>query len=184
MATADILNFDTQPVHIPSAIRPVPRAVDNLGLARAIACRFAKPGEPVEDTEQYADALIGLLKAEETYSPEDGKFSTWAYHCMNSAISSGFKVRKRSEIPVADAPEEIFDNLEDGINSNLELLETFLEFHESDSPKDRLNKEILIKHYLDRRTWDEIGEEYGFSKAAAQQRGQAAIRTIRAKFGI
>lgn len=184
MATADILNFDaSQLVHIPSAIRPpVPRAVDNLGLARAIACRFAKPGEPVEDTEQYADALIGLLKAEETYSPEDGKFSTWAYHCMNSAISSGFKVRKRSEMPVAET--EFFDNLEDENDITQDLLETFLEFRESDSPKDRLNKEILIKHYLDRRTWDEIGEEYGFSKAAAQQRGQAAIRTIRARFGI
>lgn len=72
-------------------------AEDNLGIARLVANKFVGKQDKfhLEDTEEYADALVGLVKAEQTYKPEVGAFSTWAYSLCRNEILNGLKKRKK-----------------------------------------------------------------------------------------
>jgi RNA polymerase sigma-B factor len=64
--------------------------VEHLGLAIALARRFAGRGEPVADLEQIA--TLGLLKAVERFEPERGlAFSTFATPTISGEIKRHFR---------------------------------------------------------------------------------------------
>lgn len=68
---------------------------DHLGLAIALARRFAGRGEAVEDLEQIA--TLGLLKAVERFEPERGlAFSTFATPTISGEIKRHFRDRSWS----------------------------------------------------------------------------------------
>jgi RNA polymerase sigma-B factor len=68
---------------------------DHLGLALALARRFAGRGEAVEDLEQIA--TLGLLKAVERFEPERGlAFSTFATPTIAGEIKRHFRDRSWS----------------------------------------------------------------------------------------
>lgn len=68
---------------------------DHLGLALALARRFAGRGEAVEDLEQIA--TLGLLKAVERFEPERGlAFSTFATPTISGEIKRHFRDRSWS----------------------------------------------------------------------------------------
>jgi RNA polymerase sigma-B factor len=68
---------------------------DHLGLALALARRFAGRGESVEDLEQIA--TLGLLKAVERFEPERGlAFSTFATPTIAGEIKRHFRDRSWS----------------------------------------------------------------------------------------
>jgi RNA polymerase sigma-B factor len=68
---------------------------DHLGLAIALARRFAGRGEAVDDLEQIA--TLGLLKAVERFEPERGlAFSTFATPTISGEIKRHFRDRSWS----------------------------------------------------------------------------------------
>jgi RNA polymerase sigma-B factor len=78
---------------------------DHLGLAIALARRFAGRGEAVEDLEQIA--TLGLLKAVERFEPERGlAFSTFATPTIAGEIKRHFRDRSWS-IRVPRALQEL-----------------------------------------------------------------------------
>jgi RNA polymerase sigma-B factor len=78
---------------------------DHLGLAIALARRFAGRGEAVEDLEQIA--TLGLLKAVERFEPERGlAFSTFATPTISGEIKRHFRDRSWS-IRVPRALQEL-----------------------------------------------------------------------------
>jgi RNA polymerase sigma-B factor len=71
------------------------RISDHLGLAIALARRFAGRGEAVDDLEQIA--TLGLLKAVERFEPERGlAFSTFATPTISGEIKRHFRDRSWS----------------------------------------------------------------------------------------
>jgi len=90
-----------------------PYAEDNLGIARLVANKYIGKQERfhLQDTEEYADALLGLVKAEQTYKAEYGAFSTWAYHLCKNEIIRG-KNKRQQELPITTIADETIKDKE------------------------------------------------------------------------
>lgn len=66
--------------------------LEHVGLARALAARYANRGEPLEDLQQAA--MVGLLKAVERFEPERClAFSTYAMPTITGEIKRHFRDR-------------------------------------------------------------------------------------------
>lgn len=66
--------------------------MEHVGLARALAHRYANRGEAVEDLQQVA--MVGLLKSVERFEPERGlAFSTFATPTITGEIKRHFRDR-------------------------------------------------------------------------------------------
>lgn len=80
-------------------IQPVINAAEHLGLAYAVSRAMARkenPVAPVEDTEAYADALLGLVQAANMYDPAYGtQFSTLGWRACKTRMIDSFRKRTR-----------------------------------------------------------------------------------------
>lgn len=66
--------------------------MEHIGLARALAQRYANRGEAIEDLQQVA--MVGLLKSVERFEPERGlAFSTFATPTITGEIKRHFRDR-------------------------------------------------------------------------------------------
>lgn len=68
---------------------------DHIGLACKIAQRFTTE-RPIEDTDTFGDAMIGLMLAANCFDPSLGfKFSTFAWRVIRQNIVHGYMKRNR-----------------------------------------------------------------------------------------
>lgn len=112
-----------------------PFAEDNLGIARFVASKFVSKQERVclEDTEEYSDALLGLVLAQQTYNPDRGAFSTWAYNVCRNEIIRGINKRKqykedKSIVEETITVEEPVEELEPKKELDLQKLKDYVDF--------------------------------------------------------
>ena len=153
-------------------------------MAAKVALAYIRPGEPLEDSEVYADALAGLAKAFDRIEKYDStwKFSTWATTIIRNSVADGLRQKqKQARIPVVrlnghDLAEE---EKEKPISSD--LLKEFLADHHEDSKAHKRGKRILKQH-LKGLTWAEIGRRQNMSRERARQLGLAAIELIQKRF--
>lgn len=69
--------------------------VDHIGLAMTIAAGFTTE-RPIEDTEAFGDAMIGLIGATKRFDPSLGfQFSTYAWRTIRRTIVEGHRRRNR-----------------------------------------------------------------------------------------
>lgn len=62
----------------------------NMDVARAVAARYARRGEPLEDLEQTA--LLELLRAARAFDPaKGGDFLSYAIPCMRGSVTRLFR---------------------------------------------------------------------------------------------
>lgn len=73
------------------------RVEDHLGLARTWAAKFVLTRETVEDTEEYAEALMAIHEASRYYDPTKGTFSNYAVRCIVNRVSRFVKRRYKKE---------------------------------------------------------------------------------------
>ena len=67
----------------------------HLGLVARIAMRFTAE-RPIEDTDQFGDGCVGLLKAVQLYDPaKRTAFSTFAWYCIRTYILQGIQLRSQ-----------------------------------------------------------------------------------------
>lgn len=77
---------------------------EHFGLARMWALKFVRrmigPHLKLEDTEEYADALLGLVEASRRYDPTRGfRFSTFATWWLRQSVNRGRDDRGTSHNP-------------------------------------------------------------------------------------
>ena len=70
---------------------------DHISLAASLSLPYARRQQiPIEDTEQFADALLGLCVAAQRFDPARGyQFSTYASHCISGRQSDRHRRRSR-----------------------------------------------------------------------------------------
>ena len=70
---------------------------DYINYARQQAMPYARrAGVPVDDSEQFADALLGLCQAQRTFDPgRQYKFITYSGYAIRSCIAAGHRRRSR-----------------------------------------------------------------------------------------
>lgn len=159
-----------------------PTAKDNLGLARLASMRFASRGEPVEDTEQYADACVGLVLAEGDFDPDKGLFSSWAFGKARKEIVNGYRERERHSIPAVDIDGRDVIAPADNEPLDISLLDKFLSPHPDDSEHDRRNRQLLVDHFLHGESQTDIASRLGLTKMAVCLAIKSAILKIRERY--
>jgi RNA polymerase sigma factor (sigma-70 family) len=159
-----------------------PTAKDNLGLARLASVRFAAKGEPVEDTEQYADACIGLVLAEKDFDPDKGLFSSWAFGKARKEVVNGYRERARHSIPAVDVDGIDVEFPAENEPLDVSLLDKFLAPHPHDSEHDRRNRQLMIDHFLHGESQTDIANRLGLTKMAVCLAIKSAITKIRERY--
>jgi RNA polymerase sigma factor (sigma-70 family) len=166
------------------AINPV----EHLGLVRSVAAKYAPKGTPVEDTEEYADGVLGLLRACEAYDATQGLFSTVAWKAIQTAIIQGWRKKGRQKRTgvVVSIEEKNADPVDARLDlSNIgQVVARFMEPHPDDTEADLRCKKVVFEHFINEKTWAEIGLDMGFSRARAQQLGVRGIELLRHRFKV
>lgn len=169
-------------------IQPAINAAEHLQLAKTVAFSMARKEShvtPVEDTEAYADAVVGLVKAANKFDVSRGlQFSTLAWRaCLNQMISS-IRVRTRwresqrwgvRETRLTELQASFVEQPEQ--TSNVELIDAVRQAV-AELPHEL---RLIIQMRMENITQREIGEALGRSTQRVQQLEVKAHRILAAR---
>lgn len=184
-----------------------PIVEEHIGLAYILAKQFTKgrlrPNHPIEDTEEFADALMGLHKACLGFDPEKHKdqngkpleFSTFAYRCVYNEINSKQKVRRNQgkiapvSLSAVAGPSNnkdgwtVFD-IEDNSRPQLpvDLIAVFMSKHPDDTAADGRRKKVVYEYYINERTLKDIAVDEGCTKERVRQLRDEGIKLIQKRY--
>lgn len=163
--------------------------LEHLGLVAYFA-RLHGARPPYQDSDQFADGCVGLLRAIQLYDPTRGvKFSTYASYHIRQQIQYARALERRrlkkaglsatvcmSELDYVEG-REIGPELEAeeadcklGIKLKVERLLLFL---------DERSRDILVCRFLLDMTLVETGERHGITKERVRQLEVKALRKLR-----
>lgn len=128
---------------------------------RSIARRFGAKN-PVEDSWQYAEGWLGLIRAAETFDPSRGfQFSTYAWRWIESKIRHQFRRVKAQkygggkikELPfsILSKPDNGFQAEDLGISKELDALDAAAESEETDRLRETCREFMRILHPREQR---------------------------------
>jgi len=150
-------------------------------LAKNVARQFVPTG-PLEDSDVYSDALMGLVLAKQRMNEDKAGFTTLACRCIKNQIIDGIRQRNRQNrlninSEEVDVPQQ---EKNDEQYAALFLVDEFL--NDPTHPyRDRRNVEIAKKHYVDGMTWTDIGKKIKVSRTMAMNYGRIGLEVIKNK---
>jgi RNA polymerase sigma factor (sigma-70 family) len=132
-------------------------------LVWSIARKYSRENNS-EDSDAFAEGLLAMTKAVESYDPEKpASLTTWIRNCVNWALLDWAKLRKSKAFSCVESPELIADDHREKADyDSIEKLRGSVDLFDG-----RL-RAILVGR-LDGLTFAEIGDELGCSKQAAEQ---------------
>lgn len=175
---------------------------DHIGLASYVARLYLPENSIVEDSEEYAEALIGIWEAAQTFDPDRGvDFATYAqtkarwriqnlqrladnrfYKSvwqLDTTSHSEDKIGPQSDL-LSDGTkcaEEVLEG-EEQQQTDREWLHTRREMVEELLPKLTEPQRSAIRGVLQGKVYREIAEELGVSRQAVQRAFAYGIRDI------
>ena len=188
------------------AHKPSIRLEDHLGLCRIQAHKWIRGrGErlscPIEDTEEYGDALEGLCRAAKTFDPSKGcAFSTWASIWIIQKIRRKFQQRKKMKMMLLSELQTRCDGAlagqfsgsrRDPIVENLckdlrqdepELLTPFERIWQTLVPLNRRQRRLVFLHYVMGLTFREIGRTEKVVFQRVQQITRGALEFLKLRY--
>ena len=148
----------------------VENPADHIGLLTNIVRLVlgTRIAGPVEDSDAYADGLVGLVRACQKFQPELGyKFSTFAFHCIRNEMRGGHVQRYRqNRAYLTDLPD--FDRMS-AEPSRQHLTADHLQVLQQAvaALPDRTRQIVELR--LRGVTFKGIGQQLGISKQRVQQ---------------
>ena len=152
-----------------------------LALAKSIALKFIK-NQDLRDSDIYGCACLALVDASKNYDPSKGAFTTWATRKIKHSIISYLRKNKKYKNTenLGELTEEIRDNSKNHANT-VGVLAILLNEDQEDSDNYCQNKKILLDHFIQNKSWAQIGRDLNLSRERARQKGQEAIKLIQNK---
>lgn len=154
--------------------------LDHIGLAHAVCRRHVPDGVPLQDSDVYSEALIGLMKAARNFDPSRGyQFSTYASRVMRGEMAWRWKQRYRqAAVYVRSAgvdPDELPGVDPMAAADAAELLAAVSSAVESLTPR----QQQVVRLRLDGLTFEQCAAEMGVTKQCCQQTEANAHRHLR-----
>lgn len=156
---------------------------DHLFLVKSIVAKFIKK-QRIEDSDFYSHACIALMNAHSTYDSAKGAFSTWATKIIKRSLIDQYRKQKKEKNlkVLGDESSDLIDNSQ--MSMPVDILSILLKEDKNESKIEKQNKEILVEHFLNKKTWAEIGRKLKITRERARQKGQSAIENIRKKYRL
>lgn len=161
--------------------------VDHLGLVAKIVIKHAslRPGQALEETEEFSDGVQGLYHAIDRFDPSRGlQFSTYAYYCIRGYIlkQRGNRTRRGSHNIYA-MPNESIECLLRYSDSERDRRqqEARMDLHElldKIPPAKARSKQALIGWFLQGKNLKQIASELGISRERARQHKEQALEFL------
>ena len=149
-----------------------PQAEKYISLAKSIARRFS---DDVANSDAFGDALLALVEATKSWVPGmASEFSTYARRCIfNALVSSRRKqiIRRVEQLinePVMPSQAQHVDQC---------VIQYLMQ--PPDDAQERRDHAILLLHYIDGKSFSEIGSQFGITKMAAFYAAKRGIARIR-----
>ena len=141
--------------------------------------RIFVKNQKIEDSEVYGHGCLALMNALNSYNSSKGSFSTWATKVITTSIIDFYRNSKKykKNQNLGDDSTSILD--ESKITIPDCVLPILLKENKKDKKIDKQNKQILIDHYLNNKSWAEIGRKLKLSRERVRQKGQKALEDIR-----
>jgi RNA polymerase sigma factor (sigma-70 family) len=154
-----------------------------LCLAKSIVIKFIKKNQKVEDSDLYGCACLALVDASKSYDSSKGAFTTWATRKVTQAIIDNLRKNKRHNIEMLG--ENSYD-IKDGFEMKVptDILDILLKDSINDNDLQKQNKKILLDHFVENKTWAEIGRSLNLSRERVRQKGQEALKIIQDKYRL
>lgn len=152
---------------------------NHLGLVRSIVSKFDT--SHIMDSDLFGIGCLALVEAQKSYKPEKGSFSTWATKLIKQSIFDSFRKSKKQK-----AKTEINENFVDKTKKSIphDFLETLLSDSKNDTETEKQNKKILIDHFINGKSWAEIGRNLSLTRERVRQKGIEAIKKIRERYRL
>lgn len=117
------------------------------------------------------EAYIGLLKAIDTFDPDQGfKFSTYATHCIRNAIYDFVRREKRQtdDLIYTDKMDEMLPSVDPDVEILIEQYQMNIAIREACAPMTEREEYVLTNHLLahHRMPVREIAEKFGCGKSS------------------
>lgn len=148
-----------------------------LALAKSICLKFIK-NQDLKDSDIYGCACLALVDASKSYDPNKGAFTTWATRKITQAIINYLRKNKKVDF-LGESTLEIRDKTNDKIPTD--ILSVLLENNKKESKIEKQNKKILLDHFIENKSWAEIGRSLNLSRERVRQKGQQALKQIQEK---
>jgi RNA polymerase sigma factor (sigma-70 family) len=154
-------------------------ANDHIQLVKKVVNKFNYDRRiPIEDTEEFADGMVGLTCACNEYDPKTGNaFSTFAYHCIRNAICVGLRNRKKEQYLHFLENFEAFWN-EEPEEGWEEIIPMILDAYPMRDEDDAINKMIIMQHFFKGVPYVDLAKRLGLSKERIRQRKDQALRVL------
>jgi len=137
----------------------------HFNLVKRYLKTFKLPANyPGDKSDLLQVGLIGVIKALDTHDPEKSSIATWSWYWIRSEIRSEVN-RLTRRIQLDEEPE---NRMKDSV-----LISQMLSMIERDK-----DKQVLLRSLLG-QTNKEIGDDWGISRQAIQQRLHRAYDDIR-----
>jgi RNA polymerase sigma factor (sigma-70 family) len=132
-------------------------------LVWSIARKYSRENNS-EDSDAFAEGLLAMAKAVESYDPEKpASLTTWIKNRVNWALLDWYRLRKSKAFSCVEYPELIADDHREKADYDL-----ISQLRGSVDLFDGRLRAILVGR-LDGLTFAEIGDSLGCSKQAAEQ---------------
>lgn len=154
---------------------------EHIGLVKSIVSSFDRSCPP-EDSELFAVACIGLMKAIRTFDGSSSKFSYWATKIIRNMLIGEKRKKREWMIPMsAVASKECLEPMDRDPGLPLDLVSLLTAPSSEDTDPEKEDKKILRRHFLDHVSMAEMARELGVSREGIRQRTNRAIRSIQKK---
>ena len=124
---------------------------------------------------------MALIDASKTYNSDKGSFSTWATKIIKQKLVDHYrKLKREKKISIlGNDSSNLIDDVKNYVPTD--LLSILLKEDKNESKIEKQNRQILIDHFLNKKSWAEIGRKLKITRERARQKGQCAIENIRNK---
>ena len=154
---------------------------EHFGLVASIVQKYPH-SIPMEESDEWADGMVGLVKAKRDFDPSLGnKFGTYAYYCIRSEIRNGIVYRNRHYYKTLsldfklNEETDLYSVAEVYDNASVERIDAI---DEIDAIFRRLGEKfakILWLRIVENITHKEIGKQMGFGRERIRQLEAEAI---------
>ena len=141
-------------------------------LVWSIARKYSRENNS-EDSDAFAEGLLAMAKAVESYDPEKpASLTTWIRSNVNWALLDWYRLRKSKAFSCVESPELIADDHREPADFDL-----ISQLRGSVDLFDGRLRAIFVGR-LDGLTFAEIGDSLGCSKQAAEQLFQRRVLPV------